>query len=104
MGGIRCGPQFQPQHNVVAFDDSDCDSDGSRLVFLTDRDVAKKRLRRNIDDMLDVIYGPTEAHPKTMASVNAMFDHIDKLGGEIRREKRRRKDTPTGKESRSMET
>jgi uncharacterized protein (DUF2236 family) len=62
-------------------------------VSLTDRDEAKKRLRRNIDCMLDVIYGPTQAHSKTIASVNAMFNQINKLGGEIRREKRRQKGT-----------
>lgn len=45
-----------------------------------------------------MIYGPDEAHPKTIASVNDLFNQINKLGGEIRREKRRKKGTSTGKE------
>jgi len=57
----------------------------------------EKYLKRNIDDMLDAIYGPTGAHPKTIASVNAVFDHLNKVGGEIGRDKRRRKSTPTWK-------
>ena len=40
-------------------------------------------LRRNMDSMLDAIYGPTGADPETIASVSAVFDHINKVGTQI---------------------
>jgi len=49
-------------------------------VLFTDRDVA---LKRNIGNILDLVSGPTGSHPKTIASVNAAFDHINKLGREF---------------------
>jgi hypothetical protein len=54
--------------------------------------MIKKRLTQNIDDMLDVLYSSssTDAHLNTIASVNAMFDQINKLGENIRIEKRQR--------------
>ena len=57
----------------------------------------EKDLKRNIDEMLDVVYNPTglEAPPKTLASVNAVFSHIKKVGGDIRTNKRHCKNTPT---------
>jgi len=33
--------------------------------------------------MLDLVYGPTGGHPKTIASVNDVFDRVNKLGREI---------------------
>ena len=55
----------------------------------------ERDLKRNIDEMLEVMYGQTEAPPKTLASVNAMFSHIQELGGEIRSNKRPRRTTLT---------
>jgi len=55
-------------------------------VLLTDRDVAEQKLRENIGIMLDLIYGSTGGHPKTIASVNAAFNHGNKLGEEIKRD------------------
>jgi len=49
-----------------------------------DRVVAEKQLKRDIDTMLDLVYGPTGAHPKAIASVNAAFNRVRKLGREIR--------------------
>jgi len=45
--------------------------------------VAKQQLTRNIDNMLDLEYGPSGAHPKNIASVNAGFNLVKKLGREI---------------------
>ena len=59
----------------------------------------EKHLKRNIDDMLDTIYSPIGVHLKTVASVNAAFNHIIKVGGEIGRDKQHRKSTPTWKGS-----
>ena len=56
-------------------------------VFLTGRDATKNDLKRDIDDMLDAIYGPTGADPKILASVSAAFDHVNKVGTEIRSRK-----------------
>jgi len=33
--------------------------------------------------MLDLVYGPSGAHPKTIASVNALFDRVDELEREL---------------------
>ena len=40
-------------------------------------------MKQNIDNMLDLVYGPTGAHPKTVASVKAAFNRVNKLGREI---------------------
>jgi hypothetical protein len=48
-----------------------------------DRDVAEQELRRNIGNMLDTVYGATEAPPKTIASVNALLNRINKVGREL---------------------
>ena len=45
--------------------------------------MAEQELRRNFDNMLDLVYGRTEGHPKTIASVNALFNRVNKLGREI---------------------
>ena len=63
--------------------------------------MAEKFLKRNMDDMLDMIYEPTEAYQNSqdIASVNAAFNHLTKVRGEIRANKRRRKSNLTGNES-----
>ena len=45
----------------------------------------EKVLKRNIDKMLDAMYGPTAsgADSNTIASVSAVFDHVNKVGTEI---------------------
>jgi hypothetical protein len=43
----------------------------------------EKHLKQNIDNMLDATYGPTVADPKTVASVSALFDQINKVGMQI---------------------
>jgi hypothetical protein len=48
-----------------------------------DRDMAEQELRRNIGNMLDTVYGPTEAPRKTIASVNALLNRINKVGREL---------------------
>ena len=50
----------------------------------------EKCLKRNIDELLDAIYGPTGAYPETVATVNALFDQVKDVGAEIGRSKRRR--------------
>ena len=40
-------------------------------------------MKRNIDNLLDLIYGPTGADPKKIASVNAAFNRVNKLGREL---------------------
>jgi flagellar biosynthesis/type III secretory pathway M-ring protein FliF/YscJ len=45
--------------------------------------MMEKYLRQNIDNMLDAIYGPTVADPNTAASVDAVFDHINRVGMQI---------------------
>ena len=45
--------------------------------------MAEQQLSRNIGIMLDLVYGPTGGHPKTIASVNDVFDRVNKLGREI---------------------
>jgi hypothetical protein len=40
-------------------------------------------LKRHIDSMLDLVYGPSGGDPKTMASVNALFNRVDALGREL---------------------
>ena len=50
---------------------------------MADRDVAERQLKRHIDNMLDLVYGPSRAHPKSIASVNALFNRVDELGREL---------------------
>jgi len=52
-------------------------------VFSTEGDLGKQDLTRNIDNMLDLVYGPSGAHLKNIASVNAGFNLVNKLGREI---------------------
>jgi len=49
--------------------------------------------------MLDVIYGPTEAHPNTIASVKTLFNDFSKLGRDIERDKRPQESTPARNEN-----
>ena len=44
-----------------------------------------KSLKRNIDNILDVIYSPTGAQPETIESVCSAFHLINKVGVEIGR-------------------
>ena len=46
-------------------------------------DATKKDLERNMNHMLDAIYDPTGADPEILASVNAVFDQVNKVGTEI---------------------
>ena len=48
----------------------------------------EKDLKKNIDKMLDVVYGPTGTHAETIASVSAVFAHINEVGRNINREER----------------
>jgi hypothetical protein len=70
--------QLQPQHNVPG---------SSKKELPTDRDMAKKRLTQNIDNMLDVIYSTAGANPKTIANINATLNRVNKVGSKIRRDK-----------------
>ena len=40
-------------------------------------------MKRNIDHILDAIYGPTGTDLKILASVNAAFDQVSKVATEI---------------------
>jgi len=56
----------------------------------------ERDLKGNIDDMLDIIYGSTGAHPKTAASVQALLNQVKEMGRDIGRGKQHRKSTLTG--------
>jgi len=56
----------------------------------------ERDLKRDIEEMLDVTFGPTGAHPQTTASVEAVFSHVKEVAGDIRRRKQHCKSTPTG--------
>jgi hypothetical protein len=58
----------------------------------------ERDLRRDIDDMLDFIYGSTGAHAGTTASVRALFTQVKEVAQDIRRGKQHHEfeRTPTG--------
>jgi len=49
----------------------------------------EQQVKRNINSILDLVYGPRGAHPKTIASMNAAFNRVNELGREIRRDAER---------------
>jgi DNA-binding transcriptional regulator YbjK len=55
----------------------------------------EKSLKRDFDEILDTIYGATGANPETVETMNAVFNQVQKLAEEIRRNKRRRTNDPT---------
>jgi len=53
----------------------------------------KKCLKQNLDNMLDAMYGPSGVDPKTFATMNALFDQVNKVGAEMGRKKQHCKGT-----------
>ena len=45
----------------------------------------EKKLKQNIDNMLDAIYGSAGADPTTIASVSTLFDQVNEMGTQIGR-------------------
>jgi hypothetical protein len=43
----------------------------------------RKSLKRNIDNILDLIYTPSGAHPEIIESVSSMLHLINKVGVEM---------------------
>jgi len=92
-GRLHRGTQQLPRNIMVPVDNDN--SSSSNTAFIVDRDAVAKDLKRDMDEMLDVMCGSTEALPETIASVSAVFSRIKELGGDIRTNKQRRKSTPT---------
>ena len=74
---MRRGTQQLPQNIVVPVDDG----------FIADRDAVEKEMKRNMDEMLDVLYSSSDALPETVASVNAVFSQITEVVGNIKKRK-----------------
>ena len=47
----------------------------------------KKSLKRNIDNILDLIYSPSGVHPEIIESVSSALHLINKVGAQIERSK-----------------
>ena len=45
--------------------------------------MTEKDLKRNMDRMLNTIYGSTGVDPEILASVSAVFDQFNKVGADI---------------------
>jgi len=109
FGYLDCGGQCASQHAASINKDCGCPrkfQEGKKdlkwkpnliqffhQVPIAERDKLEKELKRSIDEMLDVMYGPTRVHMETIASVNTAFSHINEVGRNIRRDNQHRQST-----------